>query len=631
MRLRRHQEEVERLGRGIASGALACTDILAAVTPGGGKSALPVIAAARLLGAIVPGQTKPIVERICWVVPRDTLRRQAEEAFVDPAWRRVLGHRHAVRAADNAPDPCRGLAGYVTTYQSIAAAPALHLAEFQRHRYLLCIDEIHHLPGLSDLDAAAEAAEDTAWSRALLPLLESARLRLLMSGTLERSDRRPILWLNYHRDRLTPGQRRVELEVPGWAVVGYDRRAALAERAIIPIRFGALDGRAEWLLNGAFSSVASFSQASDKLRPMLFTALRTGYAEMVLRRAFADCRAHRARRRAALGLRPAQAAPGLGKLLVVAPDQATARRYAEILRGWLNPKGAEAGVALAISDERDAVERIARFRLRPDPSVLVTVGMAYEGMDAPEVSHVACLTQIRSVPWLEQMAARATRFDPHGGSYQEQRALIYHPDDPLFRMFRRAIEIEQSGRARTRRRGDQEELPLGDQDDDVARHGPVLRPLWSEATELRFETVLPRRAAGPLPGSAPPADDRRPETPTQAEQRLRRQVGQLVASQVIEDAETSLPGQPCDYHAYNAVLKRLFGKARGIMTQAELEAEIGWLERNRIRSHLELIQDDPRYGWSARQRKTGVRPGDDRQGGPGLGKGKRGEVAGEAG
>jgi hypothetical protein len=70
---------------------------------------------------------------------------------------------------------------------------------------------------------------------------------------------------------------------------------------------------------------------------------------------------------------------------------------------------------------------------------------------------------------------------------------------------------------------------------------------------------------------------------------LRRQLGQLVASQVIEDAETSLPGQPCDYHAYNAVLKRLFGKARGVMTQAELEAEIGWLERNRIRSHLDLI------------------------------------------
>ena len=135
------------------------------------------------------------------------MRRQAEEAFVDPAWRAFLDHRHAIRAADNAPDPCRGLAGYVTTYQSIAAAPDLHLAEFQRHAYLLCVDELHHLPGLSELDAAAEAAEDTAWSRALLPLLETARLRLLMSGTLERADRRPILWLGYRRDPLTVNQR----------------------------------------------------------------------------------------------------------------------------------------------------------------------------------------------------------------------------------------------------------------------------------------------------------------------------------------------------------------------------------------------------------------------------------------
>jgi superfamily II DNA or RNA helicase len=604
LRLRRHQEEVDRLCCGIAMGALALTDILAAVTPGGGKSALPVIAAARLLATIPPGRTEPIVDRICWVVPRDTLRRQAEEAFVDRAWRDILGHGHAIRAADNAPDLCRGLCGYVTTYQSIAAAPALHLAEFQRHRYLLCVDELHHLPGLSELDQAAEAAEDTAWSRALLPLLESARIRLLMSGTLERSDRRPILWLNYRHDRLTPGQRRVDLNMPGWAVVGYDRRMALAERAIIPIRFGALDGSAEWLLNGEFCTATSFAEASDKLRPMLFTALRTGYAEAVLRRAFTDCRAHRAKRRAALSLPPGQAAPGLGKLLVVAPDQAAARCYTAMLRGWLNPTNSAAGVALAISDERDAVERIARFRLRADPSVLVTVGMAYEGMDAPEISHVACLTQIRSVPWLEQMVARATRFDPHAGDYEEQRAVIYHPDDPLFRMFRRAIEVEQSGRARTRRRGEQEELPLDDQNEDSTRHGSVLRPLWSEATELRFETVLPRRAAEPLPDSTVSSGGGSPETPSQAEQRLRRQVGQMVACQVIEDAEVSLPGQPCDYHAYNAVLKRLLGKARAVMTQAELEAEIGWLERNRIRDHVGLIQDTPHCSWSAQQRRS---------------------------
>ncbi|MBV8523068.1 MAG: restriction endonuclease subunit R, partial [Acetobacteraceae bacterium] len=120
--------------RAIAAGEAAnVRDVLAAVTPGGGKSLLPVIAAARLIEA-------GVVERVCWVVPRDSLRLQAEEAFADPVWRTALGHAVAVRAGDNTPDPCRGLAGYVTTYQGIAAAPDLHLAELRRYRMLLVVD-----------------------------------------------------------------------------------------------------------------------------------------------------------------------------------------------------------------------------------------------------------------------------------------------------------------------------------------------------------------------------------------------------------------------------------------------------------------------------------------------------------
>ena len=441
-----------------------------------------------------------MVERVCWVVPRDTLRRQAEEAFVDPAWRAFLGHGHAVRAADNAPDPCRGLAGYVTTYQSVAAAPELHLAAFQRHRFLLCVDELHHLPGLSELDAAADAAEDTAWSRALLPLLETARLRLLMTGTLERADRRPILWLGYRRDRLAVRLARVDPQAPGWALVGYDRRAALAERAIIPIRFGALDGEAEWRLGRERCAAPSFADASDdRLRPMLFTALRTGFAEAVLRRALADCRRHRAAATSAARLEAGQAARGLGKLLVVAPDQATARRYTALLQAvarlrarrwrWRSPTSATRSSGSPAS------------ACGPNPSVLVTVGMAYEGMDAPEISHVACLTQIRSVPWLEQMVARATRFDPQGGDYERQRAVVYHPDDPLFRRFRRAIEADQSGRARTSAASRSRRSCRWSDEADLTPGRPLLQPLRSDATELRFETVLPRRRAGPRHGA----------------------------------------------------------------------------------------------------------------------------------
>ena len=111
--------------RAISAHETEARDVLAAVTPGGGKSLLPVIAASRLIGA-------GIADRVVWIVPRETLKHQAEEAFADASWRNTLGHALSVRAADNEPDPSRGLAGYVTTYQAVAAAPDLHLAEFQR-------------------------------------------------------------------------------------------------------------------------------------------------------------------------------------------------------------------------------------------------------------------------------------------------------------------------------------------------------------------------------------------------------------------------------------------------------------------------------------------------------------------
>ena len=78
------------------------------------------------------------------------MRLQAEEAFADPYWRAALNHNLTVRAADNEPDPSRGLAGCVTTYQAIAAAPELHLAETRRRRTLLVVDELHHLSALSE-------------------------------------------------------------------------------------------------------------------------------------------------------------------------------------------------------------------------------------------------------------------------------------------------------------------------------------------------------------------------------------------------------------------------------------------------------------------------------------------------
>lgn len=568
------------------------------MTPGGGKSVLPLIAASRLIEA-------GIADRVCWIVPRDSLRLQAEEAFADPNWRAALDHALSVRAAENAPDPCRGLAGYVTTYQAVAAAPDLHLAEFRRRRYLLVVDEIHHLPALADADPSglapggAGADVEAAWSRAILPLLELARVRLLLSGTLERADGRGILWLPYRQGpRLRT--REVDLDAPGWAIVGYSRAAALAERAVLPITFGALDGEARWL-DERRSPVGPhrLSAGFETARPALFTALRTEFAEALLDEALLATRRLRVERRAVLGLAPGEPGRGLGKLLVVAPDQENARRYLARVHAGLPPRGREAEARLAVSDAADAHAALAAFRLRAQPSVLVTVAMAYEGLDAPETAVVAALTHIRSRPWLEQMVARATRVDPFAGAWEAQRALVYHPDDPLFRRFRERMETEQGTLAR-HAKGRQPSLPFPDADGGEAE--PSIVPLASNALALRFETLAP----------GPDFAARRPEARAQAdlldppsvlERRLRHRIGELVATQVVEDeAALRLPRGGGNYHRLNAVLKRVLGKGRGEMGAAELDAAVAWLERNRLADHLDLLDGDGRYAFEARRR-----------------------------
>lgn len=564
---------------------------------------MPVIAAARLVAA-------GTVDRICWVVPRDSLRLQAEEAFADPVWRTALGHGLSVRAADNAPDMCRGMDGYVTTYQAIAAAPSLHLREFHCRRYLLVVDEIHHLPALSDVTAASPVDDEASgWSRAIAPLLETARLRLLLSGTLERADGRGILGLPYRKGPRA-STREVDLAAPGWAVVGYSRAQALADKAVLPVVFGALDGEAKWLDETGLPRGPHrlFSHwPVETTRPALFTALRTGFADALLRQAFEAARDLRTRRRRDRGLPAMAIERGLGKLLIVAPDQAVARRYLDLLRLWL-PKSQAASVRLATSAEPDAHQTLASFRRLPEPAILVTVAMAYEGLDAPEVAVVAALTHIRSRPWLEQMVARATRIDPHAGDYAAQRALVFHPDDPLFARFRRQLETEQGTLAKRPKPRRQTTLPLWlrDQLADGEDRDRGIVPLESNALALRFAVLKP----GPdLAMRRPEHEDLQTELldpPSVVERRLRARVGEMVGTQALEEElDRQAPRGQGLYHRYNAILKRVMGnRGRAEMTIAELEAAIGWLERNRLADHGHLLDDDPRYAWTARRRQA---------------------------
>ena len=128
------------------------------LTPGGGKSSLPVILGLRALAL-------GIADRICWVVPRDSLKKQAAEAFLEKRFRGLLGHSLEIREADNEPDPEPRIAWLLHDLpRPVGADPDLHRAEFFKRRYVLILDELHHV------------AEKSIWHEALGPMVERAAM-----------------------------------------------------------------------------------------------------------------------------------------------------------------------------------------------------------------------------------------------------------------------------------------------------------------------------------------------------------------------------------------------------------------------------------------------------------------------
>lgn len=411
---RSHQRDFLELCRSIVGGT-PIRHIVASVTPGGGKSALPVIAGSILL--------PQIADRICWVVPRVSLQRQGCEAFEDRGFQQMLGRRLRVRAAGNEPDPVRDCAGYVTTYQSLIAdlIPGSHRKAFRRHRYILVLDEPHHCP------------DGGEWAEAIAPLVQSCRLLVQMSGVFQRHDNKAVAFLPYSE---RAGVRIFDpdnADRPGLATLSYPRRKALAEQAIVPLEVRWFDLGAKWAEGGQQHELISLSEVADvaTAKAGLYVALRAGAAREILRACYEDWVSYRS-------VNPRS------RLLVVAASVTLARTAQRDLESW----GAEKVGTAVSSDGSAAHEAIARFRGHGprEIEILCTVGMAYEGMDAPRCTHLACLTGIRSAPWVEQMATRSTRVDRGPGAlpYSEQAAYLYCPDDTMMRDCLDAIIQEQA-------------------------------------------------------------------------------------------------------------------------------------------------------------------------------------------
>lgn len=536
---RKHQDQFGQICFDIAEGRLSgVRRVICSVTPGGGKSLLPLIAASQLI--------PKVADKICWVVPRRSLQKQAEAEFINQRGRDMLGHSHVIRRSNNQPEPSRGLSGFVTTYQAIGFGNKHFIQEFCDHRYVLILDEPHHLE------------EEGAWEESLAPLVARAKLTVFMSGTLERSSRKRIAFLPY---RETRDGEIVDLEqTEHTRAIKYTRRDALLDRAVLPIHFELMDGTAQWIGRDGETYSTTLSGAHKDVNEALYTALKTQFAVHLLD----ECTGHWSQYR--------QTHPR-AKLLVVTANIDDAKKYVE----HLSEQGI--GAAIATSDDSaQAARNIEKFKTTgglKSIDALVTVAMAYEGLDVPAVTHIACLTHIRSKPWIEQMIARATRFDPLAGPWEEQTAFIYVPDDRNICGIIGAMQEDQVASIKTRKAEDGDDLEdpldeiLASDESAPPDEKSKITPVGSGAVGRRWNRVGLQNHTTPL-ASAPAVSMR---TPSEIEADLRQKI-QEYCRRVDASVYDSKWGQT------NKKVVKKFGKNRVAMTLEELKNVVDYLEEN---------------------------------------------------
>lgn len=554
MNLRKHQRRAVELANEVITGKRTETTLVAEVTPGGGKSLLAALYSNALMDA-------GVVDRVLWVCPRTSLAAQAEEGFLVP----TLGCARPIRKADNTPPLVRDNAcGYVTTYQSIAACQELHRDEMRRARYLVILDEPHHL---------RDDPEAAAWTSALRPVVDGAAQVLLMTGTIGRHDGKRVPFMRYEPGEDGKETPRVDIR--------YTRRDALNERAVLPIDFRWKDGSATYIHGSTQKSVDISKASEDEVSRVISTMLsKSEYRDDLVRIGMNDWLIFRA-------------AEYQSTAIVVCQSQAMARELAKLIKDEYQVQ-----VALAISDEPDSLRTITQFRKRERGDVLVTVGMAYEGLDAPHATHMIVLTATRSVPWLEQAFARVTRVDGKAPiPYERQWSHIYVPDDPVMRNVVATMRGEQTGAIEERTKVERESAPDGERQQEIfiplgatagmTRYGDVdqgqfadvesmaitaLRDTMPEIRHMPAATLLKIMRAGPATQDiAPVVVGRQEPSLSETEKALRKTV------------ETVTRG--IDRHngwafgATNKLVWQRFQKNRETMGAAELRLVLDYLKR----------------------------------------------------
>lgn len=551
IKLRRHQAEIEQRATDIILGRIPRTEgkkTNLLVTPGGGKSIAYSIFAGKLLEA-------GFVDSVFVAVPRSNLQSQ----MVNKGFPFLPFNKFGLYLATNDWPLIRNenlnVRGYATTYQSVAAKPQMHVDTFKKYgRFLLILDEVHHL---------AEGGEKKDWAAAISPLVDLAEYCLFGSGTIERWDGNRIPFIDYTQEADGTYYPRRDIV--------YSRRNAVAEGAIAPLDIQFEDGIVEYV-KGEQRRLDIATAPKDQQGAVLRVLLdEYDFRVKLINKAMTHWLAYKGR------------TSHKSQVVVVCADQ----QMAKDVQSAMQRDYPGATILRAISDDgTEAHETIENFRKHGRGDVLVTVGMCYEGLDAPPITHVVGLTDVRSPPWLDQCFARANRHDENGPPRDQQFGFIFVPNDPRMQDAVRTIRREQeeglvdrektsAGGGTGVRNPGQALIPIN-ATHTGSRHEPLDNSNITTAEQDRLAFVMrhaPGYSSTEVLQMLKLADQSRDQcTPQEApaydpdeEKSLRGQCDEL--SKKVADRRNK------DFKEYNSFLKTKFGGARsslGVTTLREL-------------------------------------------------------------
>lgn len=533
--LREHQTQALAAALAKAQGGTLTT----VIPPGGGKTIL----ALAVLDALFK---KRHIDAAVVFTPRLGLCSQFE---LD--WKAVRNHFQPgamgliVHRENAALTSLRGF-GYISSYQSLCADPAVHERFARRYQGRLAIvcDEAHYLG-----EKLYGSGDTTQAAKILSQLAEHAAFKLVMTGTPYRADDNPIIFAQYNdQGRIVSD---VELTYGDGVAQGFLR----------PFDANLFDGKLYQTRRRQENGRARFATEEIELRytgqQLTKVATDPQFWELAARHAYEKVKELQEIWPRYCGI-------------VGCANQEHARQVLD----YLQSLGARC--LLAVSDDSNAHANLRLFK-NGGWDMLVTVGMAHVGYDYKPIAVAAVLNGIREFNWLDQFTMRAGRMLPNRPK-EEQTAWIFGINDRAMRQYiadkrteaSRAIKLleeingAQAGNS-TFNGGDGPRLYYqGISMESIAGMG---------FSHNGYSTTLDEEEDAP----ASTADDDELETITDKEKReqLRRRRQGLV-SQYTGKQHGQVNGDTI--RQVNALLLQRFGKPVHQCSPEELARQIQWLE-----------------------------------------------------